>query len=133
MEHATPCDSSKGVRHLQRRDLHRSLADRDRNCLTRPPLVMEDFLDPFGRRDQAAFLGRKVYPRARAEAQMFGKEGDFIDPQHFPEGPKINIARVNDGIMQVHASVAVPFFEGPIVERVAVYRDLARAKDDKIG
>ena len=114
---------------LQGRDRDGALSDSDRDGFPRHPLPLEGLLNPFRRRDQARVLAGQVDSRARAQPQRLGVIGKFVDPEQIADRIEIDVARNDDGAVEVHGAVAPALFPDPVVVSMSVEGDQPGAVD----
>src|ERR1700731_1869521 len=102
MKCAAERDAPDGVGNLHRRDDRRSLADRNRNRLARIPFLVEYPFLPGFRRYQADIFTRQIDAGLASQAQLGGVVRDAIYTQQLSDVKKIDVARMDDRVVQIH-------------------------------
>src|SRR5258708_7026520 len=97
---------SDHAHHLNGADRNGALNDGHGNPFTRIPLVMENALHPFFRRNQAGFLAWQVDAGAPAQAQPNGVIMNPFNSHALTDGIKENVARIDDGLMKIGYAVS---------------------------
>ena len=115
IDHAAVGDRGRGDGHVERGRHDGALADRHVERLTAVPRLVETAPFPcrVGEEPPDRFQGQ---PQVAAQPEAARVLGRGVDPQPFTEPIEIHVARLDDGLLQIHPPMPPPH---PTAERAA--------------